>query len=70
MHAVAAPAGLTGVLAAGEAAAALAEGFARGGVEAVQAPVADGGEGTADVLFATLGGSWRSAQVADPLGRP
>ena len=32
-------------------------------------PVADGGEGTADVLAAALGGSWHSAKVADPFGR-
>ena len=33
-------------------------------------PVADGGEGTARVLHAALGGEWRSARVTDPLGRP
>ena len=32
-------------------------------------PVADGGEGTAAVLHSALGGSWRAASVADPLGR-
>jgi glycerate kinase len=32
--------------------------------------VADGGEGTAAVLHAALGGEWRSAEVSDPLGRP
>jgi glycerate kinase len=40
------------------------------GVEAVEAPVADGGEGTAAVLHATLGGSWHTAVVGDPFGRP
>ncbi|HEV2902933.1 MAG TPA: glycerate kinase [Gaiellaceae bacterium] len=49
-----------------EAAGALAEGL--GG--AVALPVADGGEGTLDVLATTLGGEWREAEVADPLGRP
>jgi glycerate kinase len=39
------------------------------GVEAVEAPVADGGEGTAAVLHAALGGEWRTAVVSDPLGR-
>lgn len=34
-----------------------------------QAPVADGGEGTAGALHAALGGEWRSAPVSDPLGR-
>jgi glycerate kinase len=42
------------------------EGFERGGVEAEACPVADGGEGTLDVL----GGERRQARVSDPLGRP
>jgi glycerate kinase len=70
VRAVAAPAGLKGVLAPTDAAAALAEGFRRGGADAVQAPVADGGEGTADLLFVAFGGEWRRATVSDPLGRP
>ncbi len=70
MRAVAAPAGLKGVLPATEAAAALAEGFRSAGADAVQAPVADGGEGTADLLFVALAGEWRRATVSDPLGRP
>jgi glycerate kinase len=53
-----------------EAAAALAAGFRAGGAEAAQVPVADGGEGTAEVLHAVLGGEWRSACTSDPLGRP
>jgi glycerate kinase len=32
-------------------------------------PVADGGEGTAEVLSSALGGEWRRAIVPDPLGR-
>jgi glycerate kinase len=32
------------------------------------APVADGGEGTADVLRAVLGGEWREASVPDAFG--
>jgi glycerate kinase len=60
-----APASLKGVLSATEAAAALAEGS--GGVAL---PIADGGEGTAEVLHATLGGEWREADAEDPLGRP
>ena len=70
MRALAAPARLKGVLPATEAAAALAEGFRSAGADAVQAPVADGGEGTADLLFVALGGEWRRATVSDPLGRP
>jgi glycerate 2-kinase len=62
---LACPASLKGVLSAAEAAAALAEGLG----EAVELPVADGGEGTAEVLAAALGGEWRTARVADPLGR-
>ena len=49
----------------------LASGMRRvDGVEAIEAPVADGGEGTAEVLHRSLGGEWRSAAVTDPLGRP
>jgi len=33
-------------------------------------PVADGGEGTAEVLETALGGDWQQARVSDPLGRP
>lgn len=70
MRALASPASLKGVLSAGQAAAALAEGLRAGGAEEVELPVADGGEGTLDVLSASLGGEWREAEVSDPLGRP
>ena len=60
---------LKGTLSAAEAAAALARGFDRAGVEAEELPLADGGEGTAEALHAALGGEWRTAQVSDPLGR-
>jgi len=71
MLALASPASLKGVLPPLEAAASIAAGLRRvEGVEAREAPVADGGEGTADVLHAALGGEWRSAVVADPFGRP
>jgi glycerate kinase len=33
-------------------------------------PVADGGEGTLDVLHAALGGEWHEAAVSDAFGRP
>jgi len=67
---LAAPASLKGVLSPREAAALLAAGMRRvDGIEAVEAPVADGGEGTASVIYAALGGEWRTAVVADPLGR-
>ena len=68
-RALACPASLKGVLGAPAAASALATGFRSGGVEADEAPVADGGEGTAGVLQAVLGGDWREAVVGDPLGR-
>jgi glycerate 2-kinase len=67
VRALASPASLKGVLSAREAAAALADGLRAGGAEARELPVADGGEGTLDVLGA---GEWREAVVADPLGRP
>jgi glycerate kinase len=40
------------------------------GLEVEEAPVADGGEGTAAVIRASIGGTWRTAAVSDPLGRP
>jgi glycerate 2-kinase len=58
------------VLSAREAARALARGFGRAGVAVDELPLADGGDGTADVLQAALGGEWGEAEVADPLGRP
>jgi glycerate kinase len=69
MLVLASPASLKGVLGPVEAARHLATGLQRH-VEAEELPVADGGEGTADVLHAALGGDWRTAHVSDPLGRP
>jgi glycerate 2-kinase len=69
VRALASPASLKGVLSARQAAAALAEGFRAGGAEARELAVADGGEGTLEVLRASLGGEWREALVSDPLGR-
>jgi glycerate kinase len=70
MKLLAAPASLKGVLSPLEAAALLAAGMRRvDGVEVIEAPVADGGEGTASVLHAALGGEWRTAVVADPFER-
>ena len=45
-------------------------GLRAAGREAVELPVADGGEGTMDALVAALGGELRTATAADPLGRP
>jgi len=64
------PASLKGVLPARAAASALAEGFRSAGAATVELPVADGGEGTADVLELRLGGTWEVAAVSDALGRP
>ncbi|MBA3733596.1 MAG: glycerate kinase [Actinobacteria bacterium] len=68
-RALASPASLKGVLSARKAAAALAEGL-RSWAEVDELPVADGGEGTLDVLHAALGGEWREAEVSDAFGRP
>lgn len=48
---------------------ALAAGMRGAGLDAEELPVADGGEGTAEVFAAALGGEWRSAYASDPLGR-
>jgi glycerate 2-kinase len=63
------PASLKGVLSARQAAAALAQGVREAGGDAVELPVADGGEGTVEVLQSALGGEWREVEVSDPLGR-
>ena len=53
-----------------EVAAAIAAGLRAAGREAVELPVADGGEGTIDALLSSLEGEEGSARVSDPLGRP
>ena len=68
MLALASPASLKGVLAAAGAAEALGQGLRDGGATVELAPVADGGEGTADVLYGVLGGEWLEAEVADAFG--
>ena len=67
---LACPASLKGVLSAPEAAAALAQGLRAGGAEATELPVADGGEGTAEILRLALGGEWHRADVHDAFGAP
>ena len=69
MRALACPASLKGVLDAAAAAAALGEGLRRGGAEALELPVADGGEGTAAALHRARGGRWHEAVVADAFRR-
>ena len=65
-----APDSFKGTLAATEVAAAVARGLRSAAREAVELPVADGGEGTMDVLQDALGGERRTVSVGDPLGRP
>ena len=65
-----APDSFKGTFSAREVAHAIAEGLRSAGREAEEVPVADGGEGTMDVLMATLGGELRTLTVSDPLGRP
>jgi glycerate kinase len=67
VSALASPASLKGVLSAREAAAFLAEGFRIGGADVEELPIADGGEGTAGVLGASLR---TRARVHDAFGRP
>ena len=57
-RALACPASLKGVLSAREASATLAAGL-RDWSDVDELPVADGGEGTLDVLHAAAGGDWR-----------
>ena len=70
MRALACPASLKGVLSASAAAEALVEGFLASGHDAEAVPVADGGEGTAEVLAAAVGGEWRTSAVHDAFGAP
>ena len=66
MHLLAAPDKFRGTLSAREAAAAIAAGAARVGWTATELPLADGGEGTLEVL----GGGNRRNVVSGPLGEP
>jgi len=63
-----APDKFKGTLSAAEVASAVAAGLRDGGREAVELPVADGGDGTAEALVAALGGEFRGARVPGPLG--
>jgi glycerate kinase len=65
-----APDSFKGTIPAGRVAAAIAKGVRAAGREAIELPVADGGEGTLDALLTAIGGERRTAAVADPLGRP
>jgi len=52
------------------ASAAVAEGLAQAGIEVVQYPLADGGDGTIDVIRFLRGGRLVEVEVSDPFGRP
>lgn len=67
-----APTSFKGSLTPVEAADAIASGIRAGfpNAELVTLPLADGGEGTLQVLTDTLNGERRQATVDDPLGRP
>ncbi len=65
-----APDSFKGTFSAAQVAAAVAKGLRAAGREAEELPVADGGEGTMDVLVSALGGELRTVGVSDPLGRP
>jgi glycerate 2-kinase len=67
---VVAPDSFKGTFSAAEVARAIADGLRDAGRETRELPVADGGEGTMEVLGSALGGEVRPAKVSDPLGRP
>ena len=64
-----APDSFKGTFTAPQVAAAIGRGLGRAGVGHDPCPVADGGEGTMDVLVAARGGERVSATAHDPLGR-
>jgi glycerate 2-kinase len=70
LPALVAPDSFKGTFSASEVAAAIASGLRAAGREAVELPVADGGEGTMEVLVGALGGELRTVTASDPLGRP
>lgn len=62
-----------GSLTAGEATGAMARGVSAAlgaGAAIIEAPLADGGEGTLDVLLQAWGGSVRAVDTFDAIGRP
>lgn len=64
-----APDSFKGTLRAREVADAVGRGLEQGGWEVELCPVADGGEGTLEVLVDALGGEVVTAPASDPLGR-
>ncbi len=72
MKVLVAPDKFKGSLSAQEAARAMAEGLAEGwpGLETLLRPLADGGEGTMEVLVKATGGKTIPFEVTGPLGEP
>jgi glycerate kinase len=68
--ALVAPDSFKGTFSAVEVAGAVAAGLRTAGREAIELPIADGGEGTTAVMLEALGGELATASVTDPLGRP
>lgn len=66
--ALACPDKFRGTLSASRAAAAMAAGLRAAGFDTDEVPLADGGEGTLDVLVSVRGGARRTARVTGPLG--
>src|SRR3954467_11926237 len=70
MRLLLAPDAFKGTFRAAEVAAAIGRGVERAGLEPAEAlPIADGGEGTMEVLLLALGGETAGATARDPLGR-
>jgi glycerate 2-kinase len=67
---IVAPDSFKGTYSARAVAEAMRRGLAAHGHSVDVCPVADGGEGTMDVLVGALGGETRTAPALDPLGRP
>jgi glycerate kinase len=66
-----APDSFKGTLRAAQVASSIGAGLERAGLVAPDlCPVADGGEGTLEVLLTALGGETAGATATDPLGRP
>src|SRR3954452_1200080 len=59
-----------GSLTAAQAAAEMAAGLRSSGIHATELPLADGGEGTLDVLLAARRGRRLTTRVSGPLGDP
>ncbi len=68
--ALVAPDAFKGTFDAATVADALARGLADAGWAADRCPVADGGEGTLELLVAAFGGRLEEVSATDPLGRP